>query len=83
MSNAEQPIAATDLLGDLDLKLPAGFELIAADPKLGPQILSSLARIEERLAEAIATTLRTSHPVTCSPRAASACAPCWLCSARL
>ena len=56
MSNAEQPIAATDLLGDLDLKLPAGFELIAADPKLGPQILSSLARIEERLAEAIAQT---------------------------
>ena len=50
VSNAEQPIAATDLLGDLDLKLPAGFELIAADPKLGPQILSSLARIEERLA---------------------------------
>ena len=29
---------------------------IAADPKLGPQILSSLARIEERLAEAIAQT---------------------------
>ena len=56
MTNAEQPIAATDLLGDLDLKLPAGFELIAADPKLGPQILSSLARIEERLAEAIAQT---------------------------
>ena len=56
MSNAEQPIAATDLLGDLDLKLPAGFELIAADPKLGPQILSSLARIEERLAEAISQT---------------------------
>jgi len=56
VSNAEQPIAATDLLGDLDLKLPAGFELIAADPKLGPQILSSLARIEERLAEAIAQT---------------------------
>ena len=56
MSNAEQPIAAIDLLGDLDLKLPAGFELIAADPKLGPQILSSLARIEERLAEAIEQT---------------------------
>ena len=56
MTNAEQPIAATDLLGDLDLKLPAGFELIAADPKLGPQILSSLARIEERLGEAIAQT---------------------------
>jgi len=56
VSNAEQPIAVTDLLGDLDLKLPAGFELIAADPKLGPQILSSLARIEERLAEAIAQT---------------------------
>ena len=47
MSNAEQPIAATDLLGDLDLKLPAGFDLIAAEPNVGPQILSSVARIEE------------------------------------
>jgi len=33
-----------------------GGIVIAADPKLGPQILSSLARIEERLAEAIAQT---------------------------
>ena len=77
MSNAEQPIAATDLLGDLDLKLPAGFELIAADPKLGPQILSSLARIEERLAEAIE---QTDHPGGCripSPALGGrqACAP--------
>ena len=72
MSNAEQPIAATDLLGNLDLKLPAGFELIAADPKLGPQILSSLARIEERLAEAIA---QTDHLADVASRGRQACAP--------
>ena len=39
-----------------DFTLPAGFELIAADPELGPRILTSLARIEERLGEAIAQT---------------------------
>ena len=39
-----------------DFTLPAGFELIAADPELGPRILTSLARIEERLGEAITQT---------------------------
>ena len=55
MSETNAP-EAQDFLGELDFKLPAGFELIAADPKLGPQILNALARIEERLAEAIAQT---------------------------
>ena len=85
MSNAEQPIAVTDLLGDLDLKLPAGFELIAADPKLGPQILSSLARIEERLAEAIAQTdhladVASRHLLSAGGKRVR---PCWRCSAQL
>ena len=56
MSTSEQSIAATDLMAGLDFNLPAGFELIASDPQLGPQILTSLARIEERLAEAISYT---------------------------
>ena len=78
MTNAEQPIAATDLLGDLDLKLPAGFELIAADPKLGPQILSSLARIGSAWARPSRrpTTWQTSPPATCFWPEASACARC-------
>jgi len=56
VSTSEQSIAATDLMAGLDFNLPAGFELIASDPQLGPQILTSLARIEERLAEAISYT---------------------------
>ena len=56
MSTSEQSIAATDLMAGLDFNLPAGFELIASDPQLGPQILTSLSRIEERLAEAISYT---------------------------
>jgi len=55
-SNTEQPIAATEFMAADDFTLPAGFELIAADPELGPRILTSLARIEERLGEAIAQT---------------------------
>ena len=55
-SNTEQPIAATELMAADDFTLPAGFELIAADPELGPRILTSLARIEERLGEAITQT---------------------------
>jgi len=55
-SNTEQPIAATEFMAADDFTLPAGFELIAADPELGPRILTSLARIEERLGEAITQT---------------------------
>lgn len=39
-----------------DIKLPKGFELIANDPKLGPQIVESLAEIEQRLARAVENT---------------------------
>jgi heptaprenyl diphosphate synthase len=36
------------------LRLPAGFALIAEDPKLGPAVSTSLARVEKQLREAIA-----------------------------
>jgi heptaprenyl diphosphate synthase len=35
------------------VRLPAGFDLIASDDRLGPVVLGSLARIEERLDEAV------------------------------
>lgn len=54
--NTHQPAAATDLIAGLNINLPTGFELIAADTELGPRILTSLAHIEERLTEAIAQT---------------------------
>lgn len=37
-------------------RLPAGFELIAQDPRLGPLMLRSLERVEERLGEAVRST---------------------------
>ncbi|GEC98069.1 geranylgeranyl pyrophosphate synthase [Kocuria varians] len=41
---------------DGSLRLPAGFELIAQDPHLGPLMLRSLERVEQRLAEAVQAT---------------------------
>lgn len=41
---------------DSSLRLPAGFELIANDPHLGPVVVESLARIEERLDQAVRAT---------------------------
>ena len=39
-------------------RLPAGFELIAQDPRVGPLVVASLARIETRLEEALRCTDR-------------------------
>ncbi|MFI7483658.1 polyprenyl synthetase family protein [Kocuria sp. M1R5S2] len=39
--------------GTDQVKLPAGFDLIASDDRLGPVVLQALARIEERLDEAV------------------------------
>jgi heptaprenyl diphosphate synthase len=39
--------------GTDQVKLPAGFDLIATDDRLGPVVLQALARIEERLDEAV------------------------------
>lgn len=50
--------SATELYGDFDFRLPRGFEVIAQDAKLGPQILESLAEIENRLEQAVAQTSR-------------------------
>lgn len=41
---------------EADFTLPKGFELIAQDPKLGPQILQSLTEIEQGLHQAVAQT---------------------------
>ncbi|WP_320414954.1 MULTISPECIES: polyprenyl synthetase family protein [unclassified Candidatus Sulfotelmatobacter] len=38
------------------LRLPAGFELIARDDRLGPLVVESLAQIETRLEEALRST---------------------------
>ncbi|WP_237218847.1 polyprenyl synthetase family protein, partial [Rothia nasimurium] len=43
---------------EADFTLPKGFELIAQDPELGPQILEALAEIELRLERAVAQTNR-------------------------
>ncbi|MHC5558460.1 polyprenyl synthetase family protein [Kocuria sp. U4B] len=40
-------------LGADQVKLPAGFDLIASDERLGPVVLRALARIEERLDDAV------------------------------
>ncbi|MBS6029380.1 MAG: polyprenyl synthetase family protein [Kocuria rhizophila] len=40
------------------MRLPAGFELIAQDPRLGPLMLRSLERVEQRLDEAVQATDR-------------------------
>ena len=45
-----------DLFANADFSLPAGFDIIASDEKLGPQILSALAEIEERLSRAVTQT---------------------------
>lgn len=54
-SNAD---SMSDLFTDIDFNLPKGFEIIAQDEKLGPQILESLAEIEVRLERAVAQTSR-------------------------
>lgn len=51
-----QNASLSETFSDLDFDLPAGFELIATDPELGPKILESLAEIEERLARAVKQT---------------------------
>ncbi|NUP74632.1 MAG: polyprenyl synthetase family protein, partial [Sinomonas sp.] len=38
------------------IQLPAGFAAIAGDPEIGPAIMTSMARVEKRLREAIANS---------------------------
>ncbi|WP_422934035.1 polyprenyl synthetase family protein [Sinomonas sp. P47F7] len=38
------------------IQLPAGFAAIAEDPEIGPAIMTSMARVEKRLREAIANS---------------------------
>lgn len=50
--------ALAQLMSDLEFDLPKGFEIIAQDEKLGPQIVQSLAEIEQRLSRAVAQSSR-------------------------
>lgn len=50
--------SSASLFLDTDLKLPKGFEIIAQDEQLGPQILESLTEIEERLSRSVNQTSR-------------------------
>ncbi len=52
------PLSPSDLMPEADFTLPKGFELIAQDPELGPQILEALSEIELRLERAVAQTNR-------------------------
>ncbi|MFW0154681.1 polyprenyl synthetase family protein [Rothia sp. P6271] len=47
-----------ELFNDISYNLPKGFDIIAQDENLGPQILESLSEIEQRLSKAVTQTSR-------------------------
>ncbi|WP_374229716.1 polyprenyl synthetase family protein [Kocuria sp. LUK] len=57
-SSAPRPGAPGTGLDADQVRLPAGFDLIASDDRLGPVVLEALARIEDRLDEAVRSTDR-------------------------